>query len=135
MNRPWMPLYVADYLADTAHLGATESGAYLHLIMHYWRTGGLPERPAELARIAKVSTHKWKNISSVIQEFFHDGWKHKRIDKELARACDISGKRSNAAKARHKHRVASADAIADQKQEHSQSQSQSEKKTSLRSGI
>jgi len=38
-----MPLYVADYLADTAHLGALESGVYLHLIMHYWLKGGLPD--------------------------------------------------------------------------------------------
>jgi uncharacterized protein YdaU (DUF1376 family) len=42
MSQPWMPLYVGDYIADTAHLSCAESGAYLHLIMHYWRAGSLP---------------------------------------------------------------------------------------------
>lgn len=40
-RRPWMAFYVADYLADTLHLSATEHGAYLLLISHYWVHGGL----------------------------------------------------------------------------------------------
>ena len=55
MSRPWMPLYIADYLADTAHLRAPESGAYLHLIMHYWRRGSLPDNDRQLATIAKMT--------------------------------------------------------------------------------
>ena len=55
MSRPWMPLCLADYLADTAHLRALESGAYLHLIMHCWRRGSLPDNDRQLATIAKMT--------------------------------------------------------------------------------
>jgi uncharacterized protein YdaU (DUF1376 family) len=126
--RPWMPLYVADYLADTAHLGALESGAYLHLIMHYWTTGSLPDDARALARIAKVSAHSWKKLSPQIEKFFHDGWKHKRIDEELARVSEISTKRSEAAKARHAKPDAIAPANAAHKQTHSHSHTEEDKK-------
>jgi uncharacterized protein YdaU (DUF1376 family) len=119
-----MPLYVADYLADTAHLDATASGAYLHLIMHYWQNGGLPDDDRQLARIAKVSSHNWKKLCPVIRKFFHDGWKHKRVEEELLRADEISGKRSEAAKAGHERRRANVGANAQQKQTQSQSQPQ-----------
>lgn len=101
MNRPWMPLYVADYLKDTTHLGALESGAYLHLIMHYWQHGSLPDNDKQLAQIAKLTAREWKRSRDTLKAFFHDGWKHKRIDQELAHAIDVSAKRSAAAAAKH----------------------------------
>lgn len=90
MNRPWMPLYVADYLADTAHLNAAQSGAYLHLIMHYWMNGGLPDDNRQLSLIARMTTAEWRKARPIIQQFFSDGWKHKRIEFELTEAARIS---------------------------------------------
>jgi uncharacterized protein YdaU (DUF1376 family) len=86
MRRPWMPLYIADYLADTAHLGTLESGAYLHLIMHYWLKDGLPDDDAQLARIVKLSLPEWREIRSTIYALFGEGWSHPRIDKEISEA-------------------------------------------------
>ncbi len=98
MNRPWMPLYVADYLADTAHLNAAQSGAYLHLIMHYWQKGSLPHDDAQLAAIARMSLSEWKRARSIIAAFFQDGWTHRRIDRELTEANDKYRRRSAAGK-------------------------------------
>jgi hypothetical protein len=70
-----MPLYVADYLADTAHLNAAQSGAYLHLIMHYWQAGGLPQNDDALARIARMTPAEWKNSKEIILGLFEpNGW-------------------------------------------------------------
>jgi uncharacterized protein YdaU (DUF1376 family) len=82
----WMPLYIGDYLRDTAHLGALESGAYLHLIMHYWETGGLPSDDKSLARISKTTPGEWKEIRSTMEAFFKNGWRHSRVESELSNA-------------------------------------------------
>jgi uncharacterized protein YdaU (DUF1376 family) len=66
-----MPLYVADYLADTAHLTGQESGAYLHLLMALWRSGGsLPDAPAKLARFCKLTPRQWASVEAAIRPFF-----------------------------------------------------------------
>jgi uncharacterized protein YdaU (DUF1376 family) len=134
-TRPWMPLYIADYLADTAHLGALQSGAYLHLIMHYWQNGGLPEGDAALARIARLSPAEFRRERATLAAFFHEGWKHKRIDAELAHAADVSSKRRASAEHRHGKRDANASANAEQLDTHARglSQPQPQEQTSLRS--
>lgn len=140
--RPWMPLYIADYLADTAHLGALQSGAYLHLIMHYWQTGGLPDDEAALMRIARLTVAEWRRNQAIIGAFFHGGWHHKRIDAELAHAADVSSKRRASAEQRHNKSSANAPANAEQLDTHARGLSQSPspsqqgegKKPSLRSG-
>lgn len=81
-----MPLYIADYLSATEHLDAAHSGAYLHLIMHYWQKGNLPQEDKFLARIARMTDRQWKTAKPVLQSFFADGWRHERIDSELDKA-------------------------------------------------
>lgn len=94
MNRPWMPLYVGDYLGDTGHLTTTQHGAYLLLIMHYWRKGGLPDDDKQLAAITKLSPKGWAECRETLQMFFYEGWQHKRIDDEISKMERLSNKRA-----------------------------------------
>jgi uncharacterized protein YdaU (DUF1376 family) len=94
MNRPWMPLYVGDYLGDTGHLTTSQHGAYLLLMMHYWRKGELPDDDRQLSKIAKLPLKTWCDYRATLQDFFYEGWKHKRIDAELAKMMRVSEKRA-----------------------------------------
>jgi len=98
MSKGWMPLYIGDYLADTRHLTLEQHGAYLLLIMHYWQHGGLPTDDASLRRIVFIfgsnSSRTWKRMRAAIAPLFQPGWRHKRIDKELEKAKEISMKRA-----------------------------------------
>lgn len=98
---PWMPLAIDDYLADTAHLSLIENGAYMALIMRYWKDGGLPSDERMVARYSRMSADQWAESRDVLAAFFDDGWHHKRIDAELAKAAEIIGKRKSAAEQRH----------------------------------
>lgn len=98
-NRAWMPLHIDDYIRDTDHLSAAEHGAYLLLIMKYWRDGGLPDDEALIRRYAKLTREQWAESRDVLSALFEDGWKHKRIDAELQKAAEIVEKRKAAGKA------------------------------------
>ena len=94
MARPWMPLYIGDYLRDTQHLTTLQHGAYLLLIMHYWERGELPTDPTELARISRLKKREWESNCLAIAKLFLPGWKHKRIEAELEKHREISEKRA-----------------------------------------
>ena len=130
MSRPWMPLYVADYLRDTRKLTAAEHGAYLLLIMEYWTAGELPDDDRQLARIASMTPAEWKRARPNVEGFFHDGWKHKRLDAELARSAEISSKRAASAKLKHSNRSAIAEQVDTHAGATSQPQSPSQQKDS-----
>src|SRR5580704_2112217 len=85
MGRAWMPLYVGDYLRDTRDLNTLQHGAYLLLIMHYWQHEALPTDDARLAAIAGLPVAQWRRIREPVQAKFAEGWKHKRIEAELAK--------------------------------------------------
>lgn len=101
MKRPWMPFYISDYLRDTAHLRAAESGAYLHLIMSYWVAGKLPNDDRQLATITRMTFGEWMRARATLEGFFGPGFSsHKRIDLELSKADLISNKRRAAVEQR-----------------------------------
>ncbi len=125
MSRAWMPFYVADYLADTGHLSAAEHGAYLLLIMHYWQNGKLPAEPHRLARIARMTPDEWDAAADAVGEFFDDGWRHERIERELQKAADVSEKAKKKAAKRWGNAAADAAAHTPAMPQECQSQSQS----------
>lgn len=103
----WMPWYIGDYLRATTHLDHVQDGAYRRLIDACWlRDGVLPDDDARLARITKLPPKLWKAVRPVVAEFFEitiAGWRHKRVERELAKANAITearrtGGRKGAAK-------------------------------------
>lgn len=107
----WMPIYIGDYLADTAQLDAERSGAYLHLLMHYWRQGPLPNDMQEILPITRLQCPDAPSIAqALLKRYFTlngDGhWHQKRADLEIAKWNDklqkAQEKAAKAAKARWK---------------------------------
>lgn len=100
-ERPYMQLWIADYLADTQHLSVEQSGCYLHLLMAMWTAGGsLPNDPKVLARVCKMTVGKWRRVADAVLALMTvDGAKitQKRLQKELQKAREIAAKRSAAA--------------------------------------
>jgi uncharacterized protein YdaU (DUF1376 family) len=105
MSQPWMPFYVGDYLADTSHLTTIEHGAYLLLIMHYWRVGSLPKDERQLQRITRMSNREWRESKANLLMFFDEEMQHSRIENELEKTKNrvekrrISGSMGGTAKA------------------------------------
>lgn len=98
----WMPLYLGAYIADTMRFTTEQHGAYLLLIMDYWRNGPPPDDDKVLAQIAKLPLARWKTHRGVIApkfQIFGGVWKHKRVEHELGRAREMQGILSERGKA------------------------------------
>lgn len=96
---PYMKFYHTDYLADTVDFTTVEHGAYLLLILHYWREGQLPDNESKLRRITRMSAKEWAISRDALSSKFSDGWRHNRIDRELEKVADKVSARSSAGKA------------------------------------
>lgn len=97
----WMPLYIGDYLSDTMHLTTEQHGAYLLIIMAYWKNGG--ELPgAAIQSITRLHGDAWGNAQAVLSMMFsieeNGNWRHERIERELLEA----GSKKDAATAKAK---------------------------------
>lgn len=83
-ERPFMQLYVSDFIGDTLHLSTEQIGAYMLMLMAMWNAGGkLPSDESKLARVARMSVKKWKTIADDLMPFFEiEGGElsHRKID-------------------------------------------------------
>jgi uncharacterized protein YdaU (DUF1376 family) len=104
----WMPLWIGAYLADTMELTTLQHGAYLLLLIAYWRKRKpLVDDDDSLRSITKLERADWKRVRPVLAQFFRiaDGvWWHKRVEAEIlaadARAKKAKDKAEKAAQAR-----------------------------------
>jgi uncharacterized protein YdaU (DUF1376 family) len=96
----WMPLKIGIYHADTVHLTRDQHGAYLLLLMAYWRRGSpLQANDVKLAAIVKASAAEWRKLRPVMAEFFteKDGfWFQKRAETELSNAKRLTDAKAQA---------------------------------------
>lgn len=108
------PHHIGDYAKDTRHLSMVEDGAYRRLLdVYYSHELPLPPDEAAVCRLVCARDKQEKTaVSTVLREFFistPDGWRHKRCDKEIAKAQDKRIKASASADMRwHCERIANA---------------------------
>lgn len=101
-ERPFMQLYVSDFVGDTLHLSTEQIGAYMLLLMAMWNAGGrLPDDDAKLARVVRLSVKKWRAIAPDLMAFLErkegEIW-HNRLTKELQKSAAKSERRAASGK-------------------------------------
>lgn len=97
----WMPFYVGDYLSATSRLTTEQHGAYFLILIDYWKNGPPPNDDTVLAQIARLPIASWRKARPALIAFFdiQDGYLiQKRVEKERAKASDITDERSKAGK-------------------------------------
>jgi uncharacterized protein YdaU (DUF1376 family) len=69
---PSLPLFADACIADTAHLTAEQTGAYLLLLMMAWRSPEcrLPNDDAKLMRWARVDRRRWSRVKPIVMGFW-----------------------------------------------------------------
>lgn len=101
-THPYLPLYVDDYEAATAHLTPEEDGIYNRLLRLCWRTPGcsLPNDGAWIARKVRISTADYERVAKPVVEEFFKVSRGRLVQKRLkAEYDDISRKKSKRVKA------------------------------------
>lgn len=90
-----------DLISDTQYLDAGQFGAYVRLLLAYWRSGPPQDDDRLLSRIAGMSPDEWSATRSALEPFFDiEGgrWMHWRTDEDLAAAYEAINKASRAGK-------------------------------------
>jgi uncharacterized protein YdaU (DUF1376 family) len=89
-ERPFMQLYVSDFVGDTLLLSTEHIGAYLLLLIALWNAdGSLPSDEVKLARVTRLTVKKWRRVAVDLLPFFDDQdgqLTHHRLTKELRKS-------------------------------------------------
>jgi uncharacterized protein YdaU (DUF1376 family) len=113
-SRPWMPLYVNDFLTDTLELKSDEIGVYLILLMLMWRRddAALPDDSEWIKRTLKVCIadfhgHQFNRIvPKLLGRYFDLGpdrkWHNKRLTLEREKTAKRSANAQQMAFKRHR---------------------------------
>lgn len=121
-THPYIPLYVDDYDAATAHLTAEEDGVYMRLLRLAWRTPGcsLPTDHVALARKIRLTADDFQRVAvPVLEEFFkvvRGRYIQRRLRDEYENisrkksARVAAGKKGGEAKARKTHEKSASNA-------------------------
>jgi uncharacterized protein YdaU (DUF1376 family) len=94
-----MPFFVGDYLSATTRLTTEQHGAYILLLLDYWKNGPPPNDDAVLAQIVRLSPAAWRKAKPALIGFFDvkDGKLiQKRVERERVRAAENVEKRRQA---------------------------------------
>lgn len=73
MSAPYLPLYIDDYEAATAHLTLIEDGIYMRLLRLCWRTPGcsVPDDEAWIFRRLRAHSDEERDaVRAIVDEFF-----------------------------------------------------------------
>lgn len=112
MNRPWMPLYISEFISETASLTATETGIYIRLLAHCWQHKTIPNDDRKLAVISHCSPRLWRRHKKAVLQLFVPidvhFFGHIEVSKRIRRYEEISNKRKVAAEQMHNLKDANA---------------------------
>lgn len=99
-THPYIPLYVDDYDAATAHLTVEEDGAYSRLIRLCWRTQGcsLPNDEAWIARKIRLSADEFSRVGKPVLDEFFSLSRGRLIQKRLKAEYDTISRKKSARK-------------------------------------
>lgn len=94
------PFQPRAFLSDTRDMTNAEVGAYLKLLIHHWLNRFLPVDERALRRIAGMNAQSWKQSRARLKALFDDGWRHRRVERDLAAARKFHQRQRKAARAR-----------------------------------
>ncbi len=102
-----MTIWIPDFIAGTQSLSTTELGAFMLILCAMWTAkddGYLPNDPKKLARIARLTSDKWKKVEPAVMELLvvdGDRVTCKRLLKELGKTRKRIEQKREAGRSRH----------------------------------